>query len=187
MAYIYQADTWCDACGQKIREELTAQGKAPEDPDDETSYDSGDFPKYYDAENEEADSPQNCGKTNQFLTYGTFLKNRLTSDGYQSLKSMLDEQGESLTTPADEWADYYQFIYHKNEYDSAHDWLEAEVSRLASGVTGAHSARLVEMVRELARELDSDQIQDLYQSDMDDDGYFKETGWYSEEMEYATV
>lgn len=30
--------------------------------------------------------------------------------------------------------------------------------------------------------LDGDTIQDAFQTEMDDDGYFKETGWYSPEM-----
>jgi len=41
------------------------------------------------------------------------------------------------------------------------------------------------MARELARELDGDQIQDLYQSDMESDDFFKESGWYSPEYEVA--
>jgi hypothetical protein len=41
---------------------------------------------------------------------------------------------------------------------------------------------LVTVARELARALDADAIQDLYQSDMDVDDYFKESGWYSSEM-----
>ena len=75
MAYIYQADVWCDECGKAIIDELTAQGKAPEDPDDETSYDSDDFPKSFDAESDEADGPQNCADDKCAGDYGTFLQN----------------------------------------------------------------------------------------------------------------
>lgn len=44
-AYIYQAVLWCEECGNKIKAELTAAGKAPEDPEDENTFDFDDFPK----------------------------------------------------------------------------------------------------------------------------------------------
>lgn len=45
MHYTYAADRWCQACGDAIRARLDAEGKTPSDPDDETTYDSGDYPK----------------------------------------------------------------------------------------------------------------------------------------------
>ena len=195
MAYVYQADVWCDKCGEKIRAELTAEGKAPEDPDNETSYDSGEFPKYFDAEWDSANSPQNCasgdcgGKywsepVKDFVTYGTFLENPLTAEGYRYLKSMLDESGETLTEPAAEWAKFYDFTYHKNEYESAHDWLQKTVQHHASMIGECtHSAALLGIINDIIPELDGDTIQDLFQSDMDADGFFRETGWNSSEME----
>jgi hypothetical protein len=183
MAYTYQADVWCDKCGEAIRAEITAEGKAPADPEDEGSYDSGEFPKYYNAENEESDSPENCADGHCDGDHGTFLQNGLTSEGYKHLKSMLDAHGETLPPHAQEWADHYGFTFFKNEYETAHEWLEQAISRLAEKTTGDGAAELVSMARELARQLDGDAIQDLYQSDMDSDDYFKETGWYSDEME----
>jgi hypothetical protein len=59
MAYIYRADVWCDECGEAIRARLTAEGKAPADPDDEWSYDSDDFPKRA-GDDDESDCPQHC-------------------------------------------------------------------------------------------------------------------------------
>ena len=111
MAYIYQADVWCDDCGRAIIDDLTAQGKAPEDPEDESSFDSDEFPKYYDAENDEGDGPQNCADGKCAGEYGTFLRNTLTGDGYAYLKNMLDDHDETLPEHAQEWADYYQFAY----------------------------------------------------------------------------
>ena len=57
--YVYQADTYCDSCGEAIRAQLRASGDAPADPDDEWSYDSDDFPKGPCAE-EETDGPDHC-------------------------------------------------------------------------------------------------------------------------------
>ena len=40
LAYIYAADLWCNDCGEMIREQITREGHAPEDPNDEYTYDS---------------------------------------------------------------------------------------------------------------------------------------------------
>lgn len=184
MAYIYQADVWCDKCGEKIRAELTAQGKAPGDPEDERSYDSGDFPKYYDAENEESDSPDNCASGDCAGDRGTFLQNQLTSDGYKYLKSMLDEDEPNLPPAVQEWADYYSFKYHDNPYNSPVEWLLSVLEYHAKQIgETTHSSALLSIAQELARNMDSDKIQDLFQSDMEEDDYFKKSGWYSSEME----
>jgi len=42
LVYIYQAELLCQECGEQVREHLTAEGKAPDDPEDEGSYDSDD-------------------------------------------------------------------------------------------------------------------------------------------------
>ncbi len=120
MAYIYQADVLCDACGDMVRWDLIQAGKAPSNPDDESSYDSDDFPKQYDAENSESDSPENCsaGDCSDNGEYGTFLGNRLTQEGYRYLKSMLDEHAETLPEYAQEWADHYGFSYDGTEWTS---------------------------------------------------------------------
>lgn len=74
--YLYSAALYCADCGEKIRADLTAKGKAPEGPDDEHTYDSDAFPKgpYADGGGE-ADTPQHCDGC------GVFLENPLTSDG----------------------------------------------------------------------------------------------------------
>lgn len=179
MAYIYQADVWCEKCGDYICTELQREGKAPEDPGDETTFDSDDYPKRYDPEMEEADSPQNCASGNCAGFHGVFLENQLTQEGYRNLKSMLDEHGAILPEHAKEWAEYYNFTYHANPWERAHDWLMDVISNHAA----ESKAELVSLARDMATALDSDQIQDLFQSDMDDDGYFKPAGWYSDEME----
>lgn len=83
MAFIYQASVWCENCGQKIIDELTEAGKAPADPNNESTFDSNDFPKFYDPDNESADSPQNCASgtcggvysiDGRQVTYGTLSK-----------------------------------------------------------------------------------------------------------------
>jgi hypothetical protein len=76
-AYIYQADIYCEDCGRAIRAELDKAGKAPEHTDDETTYDSDDYPKGpYPDGGREADSPQVCGSC------GIELDNPPTEYGY---------------------------------------------------------------------------------------------------------
>jgi hypothetical protein len=173
--------------------ELERAGKAPEDTEDETSFDSDDYPKRYWPDSEEADGPQNCASGNcggfaNGQAYGTFLENGLTSDGYESLKSMLDGHGKTLPEFAQEWADYYQFTYHDNPWSTAHEWLLDTVRDHAASIQDTdggktHSMALVSIVNDLVSSLDADTIQDHFQSEMDDDGFFKESGWYSPEME----
>lgn len=54
--YMYQADLWCNDCGDAIRERLQQEGKAP---DDSGVYDSEDYPISY-PEAGESDCPQHC-------------------------------------------------------------------------------------------------------------------------------
>jgi hypothetical protein len=59
MVFIYQAALYCDSCGEAIRASLDSEGKAPEYPDDEDTYDSDDYPKGRLPEGE-SDSPEHC-------------------------------------------------------------------------------------------------------------------------------
>jgi len=97
VAFIYCADVWCDDCGDAIRQRLTEEGKAPADPDDEWSYDSDDFPKRAD-DDDEADTPQHCaagegcinaiecGDGKVGLLFG-----ELTSDGMAYVEEAIDD------------------------------------------------------------------------------------------------
>ena len=59
--YVYQAALLCEDCGEATRQRLTEAGKAPHDIDDETTYDSDDFPKGpYPNGGGESDYPENC-------------------------------------------------------------------------------------------------------------------------------
>lgn len=43
--YMYQAALLCNECGLKVRERLSNSTRKPADPNDESSYDSDDYPK----------------------------------------------------------------------------------------------------------------------------------------------
>jgi hypothetical protein len=101
--YAYQAALYCEDCGDKIRAELTAAGKAPEDPDDESSYNSDDFPTgpYPTGE---ADCPQYCDGCHEFL------ENDLTAEGIEIVKSDILEairRDQWESEPLKVWADFY--------------------------------------------------------------------------------
>ena len=96
MAYVYQADLYCEDCGNKIKQQLDAEGKSPESPEDEYTFDSDEYPKGpYGEGGGEADSPHHCAGCQKFLD------NPLTSEGYNYVR----EQAESGSIP-EEWKQY---------------------------------------------------------------------------------
>lgn len=104
MAFIYCADVWCDDCGEAIRQRLTEEGKAPADPDDEWSYDSDDFPKRAD-DDDESDTPQHCaageGCVNAVEIEGGkvgLLFGELTSDGMAYVEEAIDDANRDGST-----------------------------------------------------------------------------------------
>jgi hypothetical protein len=104
MVYIYQAALLCEECGEKCREEITDEGKAPEDPEDEGSYDSDDFPKGPQEEGE-SDSPSHCDACQ------AFLESPLTDEGADYV---LQECERTLRGERDagdvlrQWVDHYE-------------------------------------------------------------------------------
>ena len=101
--YIYQAALYCEACGEAIRARLTKEGKAPTDPDDETSYDSGDFPKGPEEEGE-SDTPSHCDAC------GEFLESDLTEDGRKYVKGAVEYalcSGQFNCVSVTEWLPFY--------------------------------------------------------------------------------
>lgn len=80
--YIYAAALHCEECGEAIRDTLTREGKAPANPDNESSYDSDNFPKGpYANGGGEADCPQHCDSCR------AFLDNPLTPDGVDYVRA----------------------------------------------------------------------------------------------------
>jgi hypothetical protein len=91
-AYVYCAALLCSDCGEEARRDVANAGLAPADPENESSYDSDQFPKGpYPDGGGEADAPQHCDHC------GTFLQNPLTADG----DSWLREQAAPYEYPDD--------------------------------------------------------------------------------------
>ena len=105
MPAIYQADVWCDSCADEIRDRIADEGFAPEDPDDECSYDSDEYPKYM-GDNEESDTPMHCVAGEECLECWTLPSGRkigaplgdLTSEGrayvIDTAREELNRKGE---------------------------------------------------------------------------------------------
>ena len=110
-AYIYNAALWCDDCIRIVKKKLKKAGLKPEDPDDEHSYDSDDYPKgpYADGGGE-ADTPQHCDGC------GLFLENPLTSYGNEYVIEAVKEDHEKIkkggkpNPVSEEWEDYYDYL-----------------------------------------------------------------------------
>lgn len=110
MAAIYTADVWCDDCVDLIRERLQSEGRAPEDPDDERSYDSDEYPKYM-SDDEESDAPQHCASREECVNAVELPSGRkvgmlfgeLTSDGVRYVREAALDGGEIPHM----WAQHY--------------------------------------------------------------------------------
>ena len=112
--YIYGVDIYCEQCGEAIRKQIIDEGHAPDYPDDEDNYDSGNFPKGpYPGGGGESDSPQHCGsgpgcinaiKLSNGTKVGAWLENKLTAEGVDYVREAIHESGGSVI---DLWADFY--------------------------------------------------------------------------------
>lgn len=107
--YIYAADCYCEACGERLKETLPK----PTNPDDETTFDSDVYPKGpFDDAGGESDTPQHCGSGQDCLSpttiggekYGCFLENDLTDAGQKYVEEMHKDRPTAVTRF---WIDYY--------------------------------------------------------------------------------
>lgn len=114
MAYIYCADLYCDSCGKDIMARLDKEGKTPENPDDERSFDSDDYPKYV-GDPGESDSPSHCGSHADCLEaevlpsgdkIGCLLSTELTQDGVEYVREAIKDGGEVAEFWANAFSDY---------------------------------------------------------------------------------
>ncbi len=123
-AYVYRAALICEDCGRCIRADLLLTGKGPKDPEDESTFDSMDFPKGpYPDGGGESDSPQHCDMMDGCVNaewcpahgeagghkQGVFLENPLTRDGIAyveecCLESLKDGRG---CVALEVWAPFY--------------------------------------------------------------------------------
>ncbi|MBT9134403.1 MAG: hypothetical protein DDT38_01134 [Firmicutes bacterium] len=90
--YIYSASMLCSGCA----EEVMANTAKPVDydADNESSWDSGDYPKGpYNANLCEADSPAHCNRC------GVFFENPLTDEGRAWVRDLLEQRGHDTTAP----------------------------------------------------------------------------------------
>lgn len=111
MPAIYQAETWCDSCAEDIKSNIP-RDCIPMNRDDESTYDSDEYPKWMD-ENEEADTPQHCGSGEKCLEaetlpsgskIGKLLSRELTDAGVQYVKEYIEQGGEV----SEWWRDEFQ-------------------------------------------------------------------------------
>lgn len=121
--FIYSADVFCDDCGEAIRFSLRHFGLAPKDEDNESSFDSDEFPKgpY---EESESDTPDHCAAC------GLFLENPLTDYGREYVidaaitDAPLGLEGKGSDTVAD-WLAYYDLDYDRDPRFDRFDVCEA--------------------------------------------------------------
>ena len=99
--YMFQGALLCENCGLDVQDNLRKKGKAPEDEDDEESFDSDDFPKGpFGDGGGEADTIHHCDSNEECLNaiklpcgskIGAWLGNSLTSEGDEWLAKSIRE------------------------------------------------------------------------------------------------
>lgn len=113
-AYVFQAALWCEDCTGGIKAERQSAAYRgtrflPSNPEDESSYDSDDYPKGpYPDGGGEADSPQHCDGC------GTFLRNPLTGDGETYVREAL-AAGDGNPDVLAEWREFYDYLTEESE------------------------------------------------------------------------
>lgn len=116
--YIYQADVYCNECGELIRREIDDAGNAPKHPEDEGTYDSDNYPKGpYDEEGEATDSPQHCGAC------GVFLETPLTKDGINYVVELIQESDDPDDAAVSVWGPHYG-RWHDEISEALTSWRE---------------------------------------------------------------
>jgi sarcosine oxidase delta subunit len=157
-AYIYRAALWCPDCTREIKKELKKKGMAPEDPDDEYSYDSDDYPKGPEREGGgEGDVPQHCDGC------GVFLENPLTSDGEQYVKDVVAEEherrkkGRKPNPVTNKWEAFYDYLDFSDDEEDVRvelqyaadfltkkdkEFLLANAERIARGKSAGDNLKL---------------------------------------------
>jgi len=122
MSHIYQADVWCDDCAGAISARLGREGLAPENPDDERTFDSDEYPKRAD-DDDEADTPQHCAAGEHCINAVTlpsgekvgYLFGELTAVGVEYVKEAIEEAAAGLGSR--EVTDLWQQHYRDKGYD----------------------------------------------------------------------
>lgn len=99
--YMFQGALYCEDCGRDIQDTLRKEGKAPENEDDEESFDSDDFPKGpFSGGGGEADTIHHCDSNGECLNaiklpcgskIGAWLGNDLTGEGDRWLAESIRE------------------------------------------------------------------------------------------------
>ncbi|MBZ5709661.1 hypothetical protein [Nannocystis pusilla] len=142
--YSYRADVWCGRCGRQLRRDLAAKGQAPERPDDETTYDSDEFPKgpY---RPDASDKPDHCAAGPDCLAaevvvepsgerrIGHFLQNPLTREGEAYVQRAIAE-GSPVAVQI--WAPFYGIgLGPVVEEDGDEEYLRAAIGHVDASPT----------------------------------------------------
>jgi hypothetical protein len=116
---IYAADIWCADCAELIGLRLINGGNAPDNPDDQYSYDSDEFPKDCDVSCE-SDSPEHCAAGEDCINaiefddfkIGCWLENDLTTHGEDYVVEAVQEgrTGGCDNKVTELWAAFYDYL-----------------------------------------------------------------------------
>lgn len=112
--YFYNADIYCEDCGNDIKRRIRKELKASGSKDSPVSQDSNEWPQPAEDGGGESDCPQHCGAGSDCynaddygrtgVKVGLFLENPLTRDGEAYVKEMHKDRPSEITQM---WMDHY--------------------------------------------------------------------------------
>ena len=149
MAAIYQADVWCDDCADIIKDRIWCESEdGPTYPnraaweeavgyDDDRNYDSDEYPKDCD-DDEESDCPEHCAggadcvnaeELSNGSNVGYCFGNSLTSEGAEYVVNAVCEDrlaGYTDSVACELWADVYSYLDYSGAEQCAEcgAWVE---------------------------------------------------------------
>lgn len=109
--FMYQADLWCDACGEEIVSRVDADGA-------EDTGDTDDYPQSVSTLDAEGDCPDHCGAGADCLTaevladgqrIGALLHHSLTREGVEYVRDAIREGGAVASFWGSEFGIYIKF------------------------------------------------------------------------------
>jgi len=150
MTYMYQADLWCDECGEEIRERLLKELPEDFDPDAEDTYDSDEFPKSCCSDG--SDCPENCAGCGQPLDYTLTAEGRsyVLETAKAALENGLDTHIIPLKGSAEETLTWYYGMPH---YEIVRDWVTEVTSYMLDSEDEEIVCRYLDECMKLDKEL----------------------------------
>lgn len=127
--YFYNADIYCEDCGDDIKRRIRKELKATGSKDSPVSQDSNEWPQAVADGGGESDCPQHCASQGECLNAtayldsdhksGLFLENPLTSDGEEYVREQHRTNCSAITQM---WLEHYGLTVEDKDSEESDDF-----------------------------------------------------------------